>query len=115
MSISSNELADIVLRTKAGALPGEASRLQIMVDATRHSNITARLDRPEGSAAANTVAQIVESQAQGFRNLAERRAVNGNDIRFRIHETMPINLAHRFVRDIKERVMRETGLLEAGD
>lgn len=69
----------------------------------------------EGSAAANTVAQIVESQAQGFRNLAERRAANGNDIRFRIHETMPVDLAHRFVQDIKERVVRETGLLEAGE
>jgi hypothetical protein len=67
----------------------------------------------QGSDNARAVAEIIEHQAQGFRKLAERRAEHGGDIRFRIHETMPIHLAHRFVNAIKRRVRQETGPLEA--
>jgi hypothetical protein len=61
---------------------------------------------------ATQVKGIIESQVLGFKQLESLRQENGGDIRHRIHERMPIEVAHEVVRMINERVKYEIGLLD---
>jgi hypothetical protein len=64
---------------------------------------------PENAVA---IQRIVESQIAGFRNLAPKRDENNGNIRYRIRETMPIDLAYAIVKEVKNRVFSEQGLLD---
>jgi hypothetical protein len=70
---------------------------------------------PQTSETGRIVADIARKRAEGYRNLAARRELGGGDIRFRIHETLPVDEAHAIIAGITRRVLSETGPLEAAE
>jgi len=50
-----------------------------------------------------------------YRDLAVRRELGGGDIRFRIHETLPVKEVHAIMSGITRQVLSETGPLEAAE
>jgi hypothetical protein len=67
---------------------------------------------PQGSPDAVAVANIIDGQIEGFKRLAAMRA-DVDDIRPRIHQTMPVELAYRVIHAVKEAVTSDIGFLEA--
>ena len=67
---------------------------------------------PKGSEDAMAVANIIESQIAGFWKLTAMRGETEEDIRPRIHQTMPGDLAYRVIYTVKEGVMSEAGFLD---
>ncbi|HEY1501220.1 MAG TPA: hypothetical protein VGF88_16725 [Acidobacteriaceae bacterium] len=68
-------------------------------------------DTEDGMAVAN----IIRSQTEGFRRVAAKRGAAGEDIRPRIHQTMPVELAYRVIFAVKEAVASEMGILDLED
>lgn len=59
------------------------------------------------------VQNIIDSQIEGSRRVAAMREKGGDDIRHHIHKTMPVDLAHRVIRAVKQAIVTEIGCLEA--
>jgi hypothetical protein len=68
---------------------------------------------PTGSADAIAVADIINGQIGGFKRLAAVRGAEGEDIRSRIHQTMPVALAYRTIEGIKKAIATDVGSLDA--
>jgi hypothetical protein len=92
---------------EAFALP-DAKTHPLSVNRAAH---LASLLGPDGRAA-HAVARIVESQAAGIKNLARSRNENRGDVRHRIREKMPLDLANRIVREVADRIRDEVGCLD---
>jgi hypothetical protein len=58
------------------------------------------------------VADIIRGQTEGFKRVAAMRSKTGEDIRPRIHQTMPVQLAYRVIYAVKEAVTSEMGFLD---
>jgi hypothetical protein len=58
------------------------------------------------------VASIIRSQIEGFKRLAAVRGEAGEDIRSRIHQTMPVELAYRVILAVKKAVKSDIGFLD---
>jgi hypothetical protein len=61
------------------------------------------------------VAGILRSQIEGFKRTGEKFEVGETDIRPRIHERMPVELAYKVIRSIKKAVTEEHSVLDAPD
>lgn len=61
------------------------------------------------------IRRIIEGQVAGFRNVATIRQGLAGDIRYRIHDTMPVETAYEVIAVIKDRVRTEIGVLELQD
>lgn len=66
----------------------------------------ASLMAPDDETAAKTL-RIIASQIEGIQSLAARRSEHHGNIRYRIHETMPVELAHQIIREISARIEAE--------
>lgn len=66
---------------------------------------------PANSTDAIAVANIIYSQIEGFKRVAAMRGTE-DDIRPRIHRTMPVDLAHRVIKAVKHVVTTEIGCLD---
>jgi hypothetical protein len=58
------------------------------------------------------VANIIRGQTEGFKRVAAMRGETGDDIRPRIHQTMPVELAYRVIFAVKAAVTSEMGFLD---
>jgi hypothetical protein len=77
----------------------------------RAAHLTSLL--PEGDSSTPVVASIIQSQIEGFKRTAEMFEAGEDDIRPRIHATMPVRLAVRVVHAVKAAIRDGTGLLDA--
>jgi hypothetical protein len=59
------------------------------------------------------VAGILRSQIEGFKRTGEKFGVGETDIRPRIHDTMPVELAYKVMHAVKKAVNEEDGVLDA--
>ena len=67
---------------------------------------------PKEGKDAIAVANIIESQIEGFKKTSAMRGESENDIRPRIHRTMPVDLAYKVIYAVKEAVTSEMGVLD---
>ena len=60
-----------------------------------------------------SLSRILSSgQTEGFQRVAAMRGETGEDIRPRIHQTMPLELAYRVIFAVKAAVTSEMGFLD---